>query len=67
MSRKETLSEQRRKLYTTREWIVDKVFREEGDKLTRDALFKSQKAIGYALLMLEEVEYRTDGAYDRDG
>lgn len=59
---KQTLREQWIKLSTVRNWVADRL-PTENDKQTRNALFEAQKAIGFALLYLEEVELRTDGAY----
>jgi len=59
---KPTLRQQWIALNKVREWIVD-LLRKESDSRTRDALFEAQKAIGLAQLYLEEVEYRTNGAY----
>ncbi len=64
MSQK-TFKDQYRKLYEIKNWVADKLA-EESDKSVRDALFGAGSGIGLSLLYLEEVEYRTDGAYNND-
>jgi hypothetical protein len=60
---KPTLKQQWAKLNNVREWIGRQLLPNESDSRTRDALFEAQKAIGFAQLYLEEVEFRTSGAY----
>lgn len=56
--KQENLRQQFVKLNEVREWIRDRLC-EEGDRPTRDALFLVNLAIGFALLHLEKVSYRT--------
>jgi hypothetical protein len=58
---KPTLRQQWAALAKVREWITHQILPDESDSRTRDALFEAQKAIGLALLYLEEVDYRSDG------
>jgi hypothetical protein len=64
MSQKQTLIDHYRKLHEVKSWLADKLS-EESDRKIRDALFGARDSIGLALLYLEEVEYRTDGAYNK--
>jgi hypothetical protein len=64
MTQKQTLREHYGNLYEARSYLVDKLC-EECDLGTRNALFAARFTIGLALLYLEKVEYRTDGAYNQ--
>ena len=55
---KTTLEEQANNLANIRAWIA-KALRHAPDEETQDALFEAQQAIGFSLLCLERVEYRT--------
>jgi hypothetical protein len=65
MAQKQSLIDQYRKLQEIKTWLADKLF-EESDRETRDALFFARDSIGLALLYFEEIEYRTEGAYNRN-
>jgi hypothetical protein len=65
MSRKIPLADQYKKLHEIRIWLADKLA-QESDREVRDALFGARDSIGLALLYLEEVEYKTDGAYNNE-
>ena len=58
MSQKENLRQQAIKLHEARDWVRNRLS-EEGDRQTRDALFRASSAIGLAILNLEEVGYCT--------
>ena len=45
-----------------RAWITDQL-PAETDREVRDCLFGAREAIGFAMLHLERVEYRTGGNY----
>lgn len=65
MTQKLNLREHYRNLYEARNYLADKLC-EESDRGVRNALFTARFAIGLALLYLEKIEYRTDGAYNRE-
>jgi len=56
---KTTLEEQSNNLARIRAWIAKAVW-EAPDKETQDTLFNAQQAIGFSLLFLERVEYKTN-------
>jgi len=45
-----------------RAWITDQL-PAETDKEVRDSLFEARQAIGFAMVHLERVEFRTGGSY----
>jgi len=45
-----------------RSWISEELSAET-DRAVRDCLFEARQAIGFAMLHLERVEYRTGGDY----
>ena len=53
-----TLEEQSNQLVKIRGWISKELWNAP-DKETQDTLFEAQQAIGFSLLCLERVEYRT--------
>jgi hypothetical protein len=53
-----TYEGQRRELANIRAWITDQIAGET-DRETRDYLFEARQAIGFALLHLDRVDYRT--------
>ena len=55
---KTTLEEQSKNLAKIRVWIAEELW-DAPDKETQDTLFEAQQAIGFSLLCLERVEYRT--------
>jgi hypothetical protein len=57
-----TLKAQIIELVKTRGWLVDKLPAESNEEI-RNYLFEAQHAIGFALLQLERVEFRTSGSY----
>ncbi|WP_333134868.1 hypothetical protein [Microcoleus sp. Pol11C2] len=62
MASKETLLQQHAKLSDVRQWLMAKI-RDTDDEQSRAALFEAMKAIGFALIYVEEVEFlshRTD-------
>lgn len=59
---KKTLKEQWIELAKIRGWVTDKLPAETEGQV-RDALFEVQQAIGFAMLHLERVDFKTDGAY----
>jgi hypothetical protein len=54
------LEEQRIKLLKIRGWITDQLPLAT-DREIRDYLFEARQAIGFAMIHLERVEYRTGG------
>jgi hypothetical protein len=62
-----TLKEQRIALANIQSWITDQVLTAT-DKEVRDYLFEARQAIGFSLLHLARVEYRTIsiGEYSED-
>ena len=58
------LKEQWIELAKIRSWITDQL-PAETDREIRDYLFEARQAIGFAMLHLERVEYRT-GGYDSE-
>jgi hypothetical protein len=65
MSQKENLRDHFVSLHKAKNYLAEKLG-EESDRLTRDALFGAKDSIGLAILFLEQVEYRTDGAYSQE-
>lgn len=59
---KKTLKDQWIELAKIRGWITTK-FAAETEGQVKDAFFEAQQAIGFAMLHLERVEFKTDGAY----
>jgi hypothetical protein len=57
-----TLKEQWIELAKIRVWITDQL-PAETDREVRDYLFEARQAIGFAMIHLERVEYRTGGEY----
>jgi hypothetical protein len=57
-----TLIKQWIELSKIRAWIADQL-PAETDREVRDYLFEARQAIGFAMLHLERVEYRTGGEY----
>jgi len=57
-----TLKEQGDELARIRAWIAGQVSAQT-DRELRDYLFEARQAIGFAMLHLERVEYRTGGEY----
>jgi hypothetical protein len=61
---KTPLEEKWDELVKIRAWITDQLpGHAEGE--IRDYLFEARQAIGFAMLHLERVEYRTGGAFSR--
>jgi len=58
----ETLREKWIELAEIRVWITDQL-PVKTDREVGDALFEARQAIGFAMLHLERVEYRTGGDY----
>jgi hypothetical protein len=56
-----TLKEQWIELAKMRAWVTDQL-PAETDREVRDCLFEARQAIGFAMLHLERVEYRTGGS-----
>lgn len=59
---RKTVKEQWIELANIRGWIADQLPAETCREV-RDDFFEAQQAIGYAMLHLERVEYRTGGNY----
>ena len=55
-----TLEERWIELSKIRAWIADQLLAETHREV-RDSLFEARQAIGFAMLHLERVEYRTSG------
>jgi hypothetical protein len=62
----QTLKEKWIELAKIRAWITDQL-PAETDREVRDYLFEARQAIGFAMLHLERVEYRTGGDYSDSG
>jgi hypothetical protein len=55
---KTEIGQKRVELANIRNWMTDQLLLET-DRETRDYLFEARQAIGFSLLHLERVEYRT--------
>jgi hypothetical protein len=60
--KEQTLKDQWIELAKVRGWLINRL-PAESDQEIRHSLFEAHQAIGFALLQLERVEFRTDGTH----